>query len=201
MNCNRIINDCSCNIIVQNDPYDVNYVNVYILQWNPTDLSKVTSQTKIRESEKESIIFTIGKDGFYTLCTVPIPLDSSKPYYYKDGKFYKGDQEVTLQEVLESDDVEPSYEYYFQTCWLRRCYIKYAKEIIDSRNVSICSADGIDSNISYKRDLVWSALNVINYMIELDQYEEAQRLLERIQGCNGLCESSETSTSSCGCGR
>jgi hypothetical protein len=45
----------------------------------------------------------------------------------------------------------------------------------------------IDKELIYKRDLLWSALNVIKYMIEIDQYEEAERLLERIMGCNGLC--------------
>jgi len=39
-------------------------------------------------------------------------------------------------------------------------------------------------------------------MIEVDQYEEAERLLERIMGCNGLCNNScqdPQSRSKCGC--
>jgi len=34
-------------------------------------------------------------------------------------------------------------------------------------------------------------------MIEMGQYEEAERLLLRISGCNGLCDNLKTN---CGCG-
>jgi hypothetical protein len=50
-----------------------------------------------------------------------------------------------------------------------------------------------------KRDLVWAALNVIQYMIDFNQLAEAQRLLERINGCNGLCSSEDTGDKGCGC--
>jgi hypothetical protein len=39
-------------------------------------------------------------------------------------------------------------------------------------------------------------------MVELNQYEEAERLLERIMGCNGLCSnvcSNSYQISKCGC--
>ena len=39
----------------------------------------------------------------------------------------------------------------------------------------------------YKRDLVWATLNVINYLIEDGLFEEAQKILEEIQSCNGIC--------------
>ena len=53
--------------------------------------------------------------------------------------------------------------------------------------------------LDYKRDLVWAALNVIQYMIDSNQLAEAQRLLERINGCNGLCSNEDTGDKGCGC--
>lgn len=205
MNCDRIITDNTCNIIVQNDPYSAEYVYVYILQWNPSNRNKARNQMVIKESIDQDIIFNIGEDGFYTLCTIPVPLDESKPYYYKDGFFYNQDGQVEIQDIVNTDPEETginaTYEYYFSTCWLRRCYIKYAQEILDSHNSSVCNSNNVDLNVIYKRDLIWSALNVIQYMIEFDQYEEAQRVLERIETCNGLCERSQTGGGSCGCGK
>ena len=36
-------------------------------------------------------------------------------------------------------------------------------------------------------------------MIDFNQLAEAQRLLERINGCNGLCSSENTGDKGCGC--
>jgi len=48
--------------------------------------------------------------------------------------------------------------------------------------------------------LVWSALKVIKLLVEKDNFEEAQRLLERITGCNGLCTDPCYTNKPCGCG-
>jgi len=65
----------------------------------------------------------------------------------------------------------------------------------------MCNKPNSDSSLIYKRDLLWSAMNVIKYLVEMDQLEEAQRLLEEITACNGLCSSSQPEfTSNCGCG-
>jgi hypothetical protein len=45
------------------------------------------------------------------------------------------------------------------------------------------------------------AINTINYMIEHEQLAEAERILERIGGCNGLCknEYNKFPNHDCGC--
>jgi hypothetical protein len=35
----------------------------------------------------------------------------------------------------------------------------------------------------------------------MEQFEEAERLLERVTGCNGLCDFDKFNTCNCGCGR
>ena len=197
MNCNKFYTDKECNTFVQ-DEYDSNYAYVYILQLNNT--SGIINQVFIRTNIEDQIKFDLRLDGFYTLITLKVPINPIMPYYYKNGKFYKNMWEVELQELInvnpEISKVPITYEYYFQTCNLRKCYVNICQKIFDSQASIRCVSSNIDKELIYKRDLLWSALNVINYMVEYDQYEEAQRLLERITDCNGLCKNN---LDNCGC--
>lgn len=188
----------SCGISIQEDNYDSSYAFVYILQLNKVRHS--TTQVFIKTLEDEEVIFDNLLDGFYTLVTLKVPYSMSNMYYYKDGKFYKNIQEVELQEIVDTNPevsgVEVSYQYYFHTCRLRKCYVNICQEILDKVASIECDKKNLDRNLIYKRDLIWSALNVIKYMAEAEQYEEAERLLERITGCNGLCDNSY---GECGC--
>ena len=207
MNCNKIIHDKNCNTIVQEDNYDINYAFVYILQLNQT--TGITSQVFIKTSEEEQVIFDLGLDGFYTLVTIKLSKTPGEGYYFYEGKFYKSGLEVELQEIVEVNPevsgIEITYDYYFQTCRLEKCFINTCYQIFDSKTFTICNNFKVDPNITYKRDLIWAALNVIKYMVEIDQYEEAERLLERILGCNGLCKNHECleshNNSNCGCNK
>ena len=198
-NCNKIYSDRNCNIIVQED-FDQNYVYVYILQQTKSN-GIVSNQILIKDSDDKNIIFASQSDGFYTLVTLLVPIDETMPYYYKKGKFYKNVQEVEIQEILEVNPdyskIFPIYDYYFQVCRLRKCYIKICQDIFDKTAPVKCSNNNVESFLIYKRDLIWSALNVIEYMVEFDQYEEAERLLEEITSCNGLCN--QETNNNCGC--
>ena len=208
MNCNRIFYDKNCNTIIQGDAFDPEYAYVYILQLNKT--TEIISSVFIKTKEDEVPKFGLGLDGFYTLTTMKIPNGPGTEYYYEDGKFYHFYKEIELQTLLEMNpkatNLEITYEYYFQTCRLRKCYINACYEIFDKAAPVNCARTQVDKNLIYKRDLLWSALNVIDYMTDLNQFEEAERLLERIMGCNGLCNNQQNrckgdhKSSSCGCG-
>ena len=206
-NCNKIFYDKDCNIIVQDSSYESGYAYTYILQLNTIEGSK--NQVFIKTSEDEEIKFNLGLDGFYTLITIKIPYDISSPYYYKNGSFYKNVHEVSLEEIInvnpEVSGLEVTYDYYFQTCRLRKCYIKVCQDIFDQQATISCNKKDLDKELIYKRDLLWSALNVIQYMAEMNQFEEAERLLERIMGCNGLCNNhpgkGDSHISDCGCNK
>lgn len=203
MICDKITSDIHCNTIVQNEPFKDGFVYVYILQLNKADGNTIT-QVFIKESAEEEIKFNIGLDGYYTMCRVIVPTTQDGMYYYKDGSFYKGFNEVELSELVnvnpEVSELDISYYYYFQLCRLRKCYIRAAKAILDNRASLRCDSKGVDPLDIYKRDLLWSAMNTITYLAEMGQFEEAERLLERITGCNGLCEDMD-SKCGCGCGR
>ena len=194
----------SCGISIQEDSYDSSYAFVYILQLNKVRCS--TTQVFIKTSEEEPIIFNIGLDGFYTLVTLKVPKDPQSEYYYQNEDFYHNGTKIELQELIELNPnvsgIETIYDCYFQDCKLRKCFIDICYQIFDIQNPYNCINSKLDPNLIYKRDLIWSALNVIKYMSEMDQYEEAERLLERIVGCNGLCNNQchgSHNNSNCGC--
>lgn len=129
--------------------------------------------------------------------------------YFTDGVsiYYKDIQgtvrAVEFQELLE---VNPNtfalirfMQNFFSVCYLRKCYVSLCQKIFKDRGFDRCFNGKVNSQLIYKRDLVWAALNVIQYMVDSNQLTEAQRLLERINGCNGLCSSEDTGEKGCGC--
>lgn len=206
MNCNKIIYDKNCNTIIQEE-YDNEYAYIYILQLNRT--TETISNIFIRTKESETPLFDLGLDGFYTLVTLKLSKDENQEYYYKDDKFYHFNEETDLKLLLELNPnvthIDITYDYYFQTCKLRKCYINICYQIFDKVASINCDKSNLDKELIYKRDLLLSALNVINYMVEMNQYEEAERLLERITGCNGLCNNNQNNcygnhkSNGCGC--
>ena len=196
--CNDIITtDRNCNLIINDNTFNCKYVQIFIIKANN---GYNFNQMQTKTSRIQQIKFPITEDGFYTLCKFTVPTDEMMPYYYKDGKYYNNVREVSINELLninpEVSKLKIEYFYYFSTCNLKKCFIKVCEDIFKQTS-SICNKN-IDSDLSYKRDLLWSALNVIQYMVEMDQYEEAQRLLEEITQCNGLCSKK---SNNCGCGR
>ena len=197
MNCYKIYADKYCNTVIENDEFKEGFVNIYILQKNKENCTS-TNQIVYRENPEDPVVFDIGQDGYYLLCKIVVPTDETSPYYYKDKKIYDSEGEVDLQYIIDSDTgIEITYEDYFQICHLRQCFVEICKDILNRAAPLECSPQQIDKHLTYKRDLLWAAINVINYLVEQEQYEEADRLLTRITGCNGLCESK--SNCNCGC--
>ena len=199
MNCNKIITDKNCNTIIQNEAFNPNYVYIYILQLNKYD-GKTYSQIFVRTQKEEKIVFNIRQDGYYTLCRLIVPLSDKEPYYYKNEKIYKGLREVSLDEIInvnpEVSHIKMAFYYYFQLCNLRKCYVDAASKVLNSAASIRCDSKVSHQDI-YKRDLLWSAINVISYLADMEQFEEAERLLEKVTGCNGLCDNNNVK---CGCG-
>lgn len=195
--CEKIYVDKDCNTIIQNEPFEQGFVYVYIFQLNQSNREV---QILLREKESDNIKFTIGKDGYYTICRLKVPTDDTQQTYYKNGRFYNDGDEIEIQTLIDLKTVETTYWYYFQLCNLRKCYINVAQQVLnnlDSASGKInCNWKKADSDLLYKRDLIWTALNVIQYMAEMQQFEEASRLLDRIIGCNGLCKDPNND---CGC--
>lgn len=136
-------------------------------------------------------------------------LNSSNIGYYSDGrKIYKKDSEgniieTTIEELLEVNPAAYNFvkqtQKFFSVCYLRKCFISLCQQLFNSKLFGRCFNSKINSQLVYKRDLVWAALNVIQYLIDSDQLEEAQRILTEVTGCNGLCSNKEMGKEGCGC--
>lgn len=141
-------------------------------------------------------------------------------YYYdtKSDTFMKYvDEEsvsASIEEVLEVNAIPPSDvmektttiirgdKNTFCLCHLNECFYKLCKNLLnDLPGRCLNKLDDVKMQI-YNRDIVWMSINVIKYLIELAQYYEAQRILEDITQCGGICKDSDKvieGGSGCGC--
>ena len=133
--------------------------------------------------------------------------------YYTDGaNIYKYNPktqntlEVTdLAEIIEINPVNTTISItskdYVSICFLTKCYVNLCQQIFESRGLTQCwNKNNIDSELIYKRDLVWMAINVIKYMVECNQLYEAERIIELLHSCNGVCSDKKVRNNVKGCG-
>lgn len=184
---------------------------------------------KIIFSEHTSDDYTqipIRMDGTFTIIHIILPtkkwiyetsvdlLVGNFNVYYSDGESVfqhfsdKNDQKLDIESFLDINlealncSAFKYEEKYISICFLRRCYLDLCKQIFESRAFSSCwSKSNINSELIYRRDLIWMAINVIKYLAEIEQFEEIDRIISIISGCNGLCGHYTKSQSGCGCSK
>ena len=177
----NIKQDINCNLIIQDEIFEEGYAHVYIVQLNKADESTM-SKIFIRENAEQDIVIPLQYDGFYTIGKLKVPINPQNEYFYKNDTFYHGAEKINLDELIQIIDLD--YEYFFATCKLKKCLFNASYKIISDRTSIRCNNNGVSKYDIYRRDLLWSAMNSIKYLVELEQYREAERLLERITGCN-----------------
>lgn len=125
--------------------------------------------------------------------------DGKNIYRLENGELVLIDPlELTLLNAYNQTTVIKDQKSIFLTCYLQNCYIYLCNEImnklagninnISGHNLGTCN--NIDADIKdliYRRDLVYITLNVIEYLIQDNRFDEAQEILENIQSCNGIC--------------
>ena len=134
--------------------------------------------------------------------------------YYTDGynvyKYNSKTQETTevkdLSEIIEINPINTTISItskdYISICFLTKCYVNLCQQIFESRGFTQCwNKNSIDSELVYKRDLVWMAINIIKYMVECNQLYEAERIIELLHSCNGVCNNEKVTNNGnrCGC--
>lgn len=201
-------------------------VSVDVLQYNKIQ-NPYYYPTYTKHSDKNHYIkIQVNSDGWFNVIHLVLPseewfnkeasktvgsaLDLYSIVYYSDGnKVYKyvdgSSQETNLSEVLEINPVNTTIskisKNFVSICFLRKCYINLCQQIFNDRGFYPCwSKNNVDSELIYKRDLVWMAINVIKYLTECEQLYEVERIIESIQGCNRLCPQSDISSKVGGCG-
>lgn len=201
-------------------------ISIDVLQLNKTSEIVYINPTYTDHSTIKETTLQVGSDGWFSLVHLVLPsvewfnkekakTEGSALGLYDIVYFIDGDviykyinqsiQQVDISEILEinpvSTTISKTSEDFVSICFLRKCYINLCKQILDNRGFSSCwNKNKIDSELIYKRDLVWMTINVIKYLTECEQLAEVERIIEIINGCNGLCTSSNSSNNSNGCG-
>lgn len=204
-------------------------VSVAVLQHNKLNETIIKNPT-FGDHSSSYLNVPIEFDGWFTVNYIVLPnkewFDREKAktsgsalglysiVYFSDGEYiYKyingNTQEVTLSEILEINPINTTLSKinkdYISICFLQKCYINLCQQIFNERGFSPCwNKNTIDSELVYKRDLVWMAINVIKYLTSLNQLSEVERIIEQLNGCNSLCKSNTAYTpnnSGCGCSK
>lgn len=208
-----IIEDIS-NYLNEDDSY-YSYVNPPLKKSDSLSLTLVYLNEYNKESKYLLQSFTqavpLEQDGWFTLYYIVLPtkqwcytypdlITIDHTYYIDDNKVYryyenKNDEIISnpadLLNLLESPNISHNISYIQKDCVqtnsLRECYINFCKQIFNSKVLTSCDKSKIDSNLTYKRDLVWMGLNVIMYLTEGNKLSEAERIIELLHSCNGVC--------------
>lgn len=130
-------------------------------------------------------------------------------YCYYNGKVYKvnnagiAEELETIEELIEinyTEEILAFYEdvYTFNLCNLKKCFYNIVSKILNNLCSDKCAKQDILS-----RDLVWMALNAIQYCLDVGNFFEAQRVLEKVTSCNGVCppesDIKNNKLNNCGC--
>lgn len=194
-------------------------ISIDVLQHNQTLKTIYTKHDTLK-----SIDIPIEFDGWFSLVHLVIPniewfnkeLEKTEGsalglydiVYFSDGtdiyKYINGEtSQVTIDEILEINSVDTTISRisrdFVSICFLRKCCINLCQQIFNDRGISKCW-NKINSELIYKRDLVWMAINVVKYLTQCGQLAEADRVIKTIQGCNGLCVSTNLTNNTNGCG-
>lgn len=114
-------------------------------------------------------------------------VENSKLLSINDLWKYQGTQTFSFQKML------------FSVCKLQKCLVNLQKRNIS--NPDNCMECGMETPSRFKRDFLLSALYVFDYLKDIKNFDEAQRILDNMSDCNSyLCEDNSTK-SDCGCGK
>lgn len=121
--------------------------------------------------------------------------------YDKDDEYSRLKIDDWQSELLKSEIGSPTTHHTvyrtLSTCRLHECYYQLAKELLI--NAGPCNPKD-KADLIYKRDMAWMGINVIDYLLEQGNLEEADTILQNLEGCNGICPHKLTNKRFGGCG-
>lgn len=166
----------------------------------------------------DKTIFKMPIDGLYKVIHMIIPTldwlrrqsnydNFEQIYGYSEGKIYKLIEkdfveidfvsdllnlELSDKVSIFSDDV-----YTFNLFYTKKCFYDLIQELLSELCTNKCQKQNI-----FNRDILWMGINVIQYCLDVGNFYEAQRTLERLTGCGLLCKQNQLHINyfkSCGC--
>ena len=126
--------------------------------------------------------------------------DGNTIYHYLNNQYLEVDAQVISEINTYKTTISRAENFTFSIWNLQKCYIHLCNEILSDKALKCVKSANPDT--IFNRDLVWMTLNVIKYYIGFKQVYEAQRVLEQINYCHGICKNTKTklnNQSDCGC--
>lgn len=126
--------------------------------------------------------------------------DGNTIYHYLNNQYLEIDAQVISEINTYKTTISRAENFTFSIWNLQKCYIHLCNEILSDK--ALKCAKSANPNAIFNRDLVWMTLNIIKYYIGFKQIYEAQRVLEQINYCHGICKNTKTklnNQSDCGC--
>lgn len=126
-------------------------------------------------------------------------------YVYADGSIFKivnnTFERVNIEDI---PFIDPSIEstltfdiqYTFSTEQLQECYYKFCKSYFNT----VCNTCNEDTTFIKNRDLLWMSINTIRYLLSLGRLFEAQKIIEKLNKCSGICHNTKRKITNVGCG-
>lgn len=163
--------------------------------------------------ENHSITLAIDETGIYFQGRVinPSPYRNGANYYWVKAEIPDVIDEFLTRGIqnryVYGTNIRIEEEDFFTTCNLYKCFLNRAQKLLDSYrdcNSGICNSNIKCSNNNDQleiqiRDYLWMTLNAIQFAIECEDFETANRLLNCISTCSGICE--DSTSEDCGCGQ
>lgn len=126
--------------------------------------------------------------------------DGNKIYQYVDQQLQEVSPELIAEININKTTISRGKNNTFSIWNLQNCYIQLCSLILQ-QNPLKCKKQ-MDSEIIFNRDIAWMTINMIKYYLGFGQIYEAQRILEQINYCNGICKQPKYKSkyqNNCGC--
>ena len=149
----------------------------------------------------------IGFDGFYTIYHIILPTyqwyicnknkrynnfkkykdiyisDHNKIYKVVNGELQEFDVLNFISNInLDKTTVQKFSKDIFLICNLKKCYISICNNWINQLE----NKDQL-KQLEFRRDFIWSTIEVLQILISKCQYEKAEQIMEEIMSCGGIC--------------
>ena len=85
----------------------------------------------------------------------------------------------------------------FSVCRLQKCLINLQKQLLMRSHLCKGGDCNIDYGLRDKRDFLFSAMYVFDYLKDLGNFTEAQRILDNMTSCDTICKDN---FNNCSCG-
>lgn len=101
--------------------------------------------------------------------------------------------------------MNPVYWYtnkFFTVCRLNNCLIKLINNSVRNKIKNGCGLTCTNSEDQAQIDFLMETSFILKYLTERKRYEDAQRILNSLSRCGGLCNNEfNNNNTDCGCGK